>query len=534
MHHKAELHPAQTQPQDNAETPTLNWGWLLAAFVTLLVGVGPAVWNPGGTAWMVDEPAITVNALLHNHNGSVAPCGLAGSFPLPYGPVPTNFYQLLLLITEDPIKVVAIRALLVSGTIAGSLLWLSRTLRYTPWFAAAVVASPYLWHYSRILWDASLALPLGMLAMAAYAAFLKKDSTAALFTAILATALLPFIHLMNLPMVAAIFGHLILKRRHCLRRHRAGLVILALILAVLFAPYFLSATVKLVIAAASGYGFSGRLAHGHPIKTPLSEAMLAIFIGNRLISAESLNRWIELPWMSKSQAEMLQWTSYLMIPLAWVGMIVVGTQLARAFGRKRSGVQATNNCSTLSEVRTEFFRVASLGMAVLFVYHALLRVPTLSQYFFGTFPLHVVFAWAGVEALRKVRIGLALVAVQGIACAIATMSIVVEVQRRGWDKWSMGPTLGSQVEVAKELSRFSDREVYSDVGLYQYSDIPIRALRAFFPPVSNAPVSGRLLIRYRTDPQVPGAEVELVEMLPQDVPPPGARRIEIVPLPIAY
>ena len=87
--------------------------------------------------------------------------GLGRTMFVPYGPLPTQFYQLFLLCTQNLWLIVAVHAFLLSAVLGGSLLWLARTLRLRPWFAGAVVlALPYLWWSERVLWDASFVLPI--------------------------------------------------------------------------------------------------------------------------------------------------------------------------------------------------------------------------------------------------------------------------------------------------------------------------------------------------------------------------------------
>ena len=138
-----------------------NLAWTFAAIVTLLAACLPAVLWPGDISWMNDEPNLIAHALHANERHVLADEGLLGSFGIKYGPLPTQVYQAMLLLTHDPVKLVAIHALLCSAATALALLWLARTLRLTPWFAAAVLLAPYLWLYQRTLWDATFTIPLG-------------------------------------------------------------------------------------------------------------------------------------------------------------------------------------------------------------------------------------------------------------------------------------------------------------------------------------------------------------------------------------
>jgi hypothetical protein len=156
-------HP-QTHPE--ADPPASPAGarrasWTAAVVVTLLAAVVPAVLWAGDVSWIQDEPRLLAKAFHANARGALESHGLNGNFGVPYGPLPTHIYQLLLLITHDPVTLAGMRAGACAGVTALGLLWLARALRLNPWFATAVVLAPYVWNFQRILWDASFAVPIG-------------------------------------------------------------------------------------------------------------------------------------------------------------------------------------------------------------------------------------------------------------------------------------------------------------------------------------------------------------------------------------
>src|SRR3954464_6494029 len=106
--------------------------WWIAGVVTFLAAVVPAVLWVGDISWMQDEPRLLAKAWHANSRHTIETHGLNGNFGVPYGPLPTQIYQVLLLITHDPIKIAAIRAGLCAGITAIGLLWLARSLRLNP------------------------------------------------------------------------------------------------------------------------------------------------------------------------------------------------------------------------------------------------------------------------------------------------------------------------------------------------------------------------------------------------------------------
>ena len=173
---RADPAPPQAKPRPPGRAARLSRK--LCVTITLLAALLPAVLWPGDTPWTNDEPLLIAHALDANHAHRLANKGLLGSLRIHYGPLPTQIYQAMLLLTHDPVKMVAIRAVLCAGVTALALLWLARTLRFNPWFAAAVLLAPCVYLFNRILWDATFVVPLGTLATAAFASFLHTGSRA--------------------------------------------------------------------------------------------------------------------------------------------------------------------------------------------------------------------------------------------------------------------------------------------------------------------------------------------------------------------
>ena len=90
--------------------PEPRLGWWAAAMVALAVAVIPAALFPGDAAWAYDEPQlVAISTDRANQAHLQVTHGLAGNFPLPYGPLPAQLHQLLLLISHDPRWLVLIR-----------------------------------------------------------------------------------------------------------------------------------------------------------------------------------------------------------------------------------------------------------------------------------------------------------------------------------------------------------------------------------------------------------------------------------------
>ena len=488
--------------------------WALAAVVTMAAALVPAVTWSGDIAWLNDEPRLIAKAYHANREFRLENKGLYGNFGIPYGPLPTHIYQVLLLITHDPVVLAAIRAGLCAGTTAAALLWLARSLRLNPWFAAAVVLAPYVWMYNRILWDASFAIPLGALALAAYAAFLRTGSGRSLLLCVASLTGVLFIHPQDLPLFAPIAGHMLWRHRPALWRHRVGLVVILGVTLALNAAYIGIASRALVSR------FAGSVRQGYPAKEKLTwgEALLTPFMGGALLGGShyaEVDSRLRGPQLVVPAAKLASSGVYVLI---WIGIGVAGVRLLRRRRGADDGELDDPADPTLREARRSVFGIALAGLGLLVLLYGLMRMPPYPQYFFGTFALHVLFAWVGVDALsRRLRLGGLATAVYGLSVGYITLASMWQIHRESHDRDDLTdtrmerPTLANQVRVARELNAYADTRVKTDVRLYQKYGQALRSLRLLIPPEPGVarPEHGRLVIRNRAGPTGRDSVIEL-------------------------
>jgi hypothetical protein len=481
--------------------------WRLAAAVTMAAALVPALLWAGDISWMNDEPRLLAKA--YHANARVRPetQGLSGNFGIPYGPLPTQIYQLLLLITHDPVLLATIRAGLCAGATALALLWLARSLRLNPWFAAAVVLAPYVWMYNRILWDASFAIPIGSLALAAYAAFLRTGSGRSLVLSVACLMGILFIHPQDLPLFAPLAGHMLWRHRPALRRHRAGIAAVLLVTLALNAFYVPAA----VMSVANR--LSASVQSGYPDDTPRREALLTAFRGGALLGGY---HYVEIDSRLRGRRELVQaakFASSIVYPLIWIGIGVAGVR----FLRHRRGAYDFESHDpadpTLRDARRAVFGIALVGLALLLALYGVMKMPAHPQYFFGTFILHALLAWIGVDALSRLRLGGLATAVYGSAVAYITLASMWQIHHEGYDRETDRPTLANQVEVARGLNRYADERVHTDVLLFRRCPQALRSLRLLIPPDAGAAPTrnGRLVIRNASGPTGVDCAIELTE-----------------------
>ena len=483
-----------------------GFAWAICLAVLAMV---PVVLWPGDVSFLIDEPRLLAMAWHANHDGVLATAGLAGNFGVRYGPLAVQVYQALLLITHDPYALVILRGLLCGGVTAFGLLWLARTLNLPAWFAAAVLVAPLVVTYQRVLWDASFALPVGTLALAALADFIVTRRPRSLRICFVATLLVPLIHPQGLPLFLAIGGWLVWQQRKALWRDLGVLLVLATLLLALNGMYFVSAAGdvwwRLHHAAATYPGTGSRWA-----------SALAPFLGGNLLAGVAA---VHEP-LSEPLLTLALWSSRVIYPLTWLGMALVGRR-ALAAGRIGQGIL----------VRDKIAMVALAGLAMQALLFGALRIPCGPQYFFGTFPLHVFFAWMGMDLLRSWRLHLAVGTLYAVGGAMLTLGTMLAVHRDGYAETGW-PRLRESVDVVHELNRFADAEVHTDVPFYAKHSEPLRALRLLLPPLpgETTRLSGLLLVTRRTTMLTGGDEIAVLDLTGK-APLPPSTAIEVSPLP---
>ena len=486
------------------------------ALVLVLLALGPVVLWSGEVSWLIDESRILAAAWHANAGGQLADGGLYGNFGIRYGPLPTQLYQALLLLTHDPVTLVVLRGLLCAGLTGGALLWLARSLALPAWFAAAVLVSPHVVAFHRVLWDASFCVPLGALGFAAFADFLRTQRAWSLRVCVGATAVLPLIHPQALAFSAPVFGWLAWRQRAALWRDRRALALVALGVFALHAVYLFQATGQLFAR------LSGEVAKGYPGGGTRLLSALAPLLGGRMLCGadylESLARPAALPALQAAA----QWSVRLIYPMIWLGIALSGWAAFRA--ARQGGIAAL-------AVRDQVALVALAGLFCQMLLAGVMRVPALPQYFFGTFVLHLFMAWLAVAALSRWRFGVLPGVLYGVGGAVLTVSAALVIHAHGFEKprW---PTLGNDVALVRQLNAFPEPAALTDIALYQRNPQILRTLRLLLPPTPDgaSPTSGQPFLHYRTG-TPPTGEVVLTALPPGTPAPPGSQPIDLTPLP---
>ena len=353
--------------------------------LAIMVVVALAMFRPGDAPFINDEPMLLRSAYFYNHEAvrafgitlpfSLAPRGLAGTHCVFYGPAPTWLYQILLLITRNPIGLVLIHAALFTGLSAIALWWLTRTMKMSPWFAVITLLSPWCWYYARVLWDNSLCMPIGALALAGYADFAVSHRGGSLCFTVACLAILPLVHFMALPLVGAIALSLVLFHRTELIRFGRSVVIILLIAGSLSAGYWGHITAEKVPGDSTSLGW------------------LFPFLGAHHWTA-SIEALAGADWLDHTPLPTLLHITttslLLMYPLAWFGITLAAENAWRVFSRNESP-------AVVAQVST----LAIIALLLEIVVDGTQHVWGYAHYHNGNWIVNVVFVWLAVDWLSR-------------------------------------------------------------------------------------------------------------------------------------
>ncbi len=153
---------------------------------------------PGDIGWVNDEPAFLLAAQTANEQGKLASQVLRGSLGAQYSPLPIWIYQAILLVTRNPIQVSVIKNVVTLAVVVGGLLFLARRLELSRWPVLLVLLSPWMFHWSRALWDNNLLIPASLALWCLTLAFWQRPGAWTLAGCAAVAALMVHLHPMSL------------------------------------------------------------------------------------------------------------------------------------------------------------------------------------------------------------------------------------------------------------------------------------------------------------------------------------------------
>jgi hypothetical protein len=444
-------------------------GTLVALFIFPLL-------FPGETPFVNDEAMLLEHALNHNADHELADAGLVGTVGRKYGPLPVWVYQAILLVTRDPIAIMTIRITIVTSVLLLGLAWIERTLRLPRAGLIAIALSPYVWLYARQLWDNSFNIPLSVLCMAAYASFLARPRAITIMLTILLCGAMLLVHLMCAPLVLAVAVHFLSTRPRELRRFWQPIalaIVLCLFMGVRYWPQVLELT-------------------GMPnaVSREPNRFWFAL-LGPRVLSGAWIEYFFPPDWLAANGAwhvafQLIRAVTLLAFPLTIIGIVA-------AVRRKH-----------------DIALVCTLAIAGQLVMNIVTRTYGHPHYYNGTFAAYALLMWIGLDSLinrwpRTIAIGWS----QAGACTTLCVLLLVQIVRTGGTREPhFGATLGNQVAVVRELSRYSQlSSVRFEVMIWPRSLEVLEDLDA--PQRTGSEAARRFVVRYAPSRNLTAGRIEL-------------------------
>jgi hypothetical protein len=433
------------------------------------------LWWPGDSPFINDEPILIAAAVSANRAGVLASAGLLGTYGFTYGPLPTWVYQALVAITGDLVTLVWLHTLLMVVTTAGALWWLSRSLNLWAWFAPVPLLSPYVWFYARVLWDNPFLIPLGALAVAAYAAHLSSGSATGLRVVVAALLAMPLVHLMSLALVIPLGVHLLAYRWRALWAHRLSAAAIVSCYAVLAWPYW----TYLSTARSPESPATWRL-----------DGWLFPLLGGRFLSARELAYFYgpgPVDGAAFSAAATLSWLGY---ALVWGGLGVAIWNVVHAC-RARHWTPRTH--VTLILLASVICQAVISGISARFEH---------PHYLNGTWIAFVLLAWLTVDCIAcvrsRVRWSAPLVTgVLAISLLASVGMLAVRLHRSGGTRDIYGPTIANQQQLARALAVYAPQSpLQIDVTHYRRFPHTLQILRQLNARTRSDGPERPLVIRY--------------------------------------
>ena len=429
-----------------------KWAYLVLSAIVLSMLIRPL-----DVAWMFDQGLLLGHALMYNRSpahmdGLNLPftpglTGLMGTRGVYYGPLPTWFYQILLAITHNFAAIVRIRTLLVAGTTAFSLAWLARTMRCSAWLAVITMLSPWMWIYSRQIWDNSLCIPLTALTFASYADFLARRGLGSLLLTVGACCACVLTHFLTLSLVAPIMAHMFFTQLRWLWKYKWSIAAVLAVFIFLASPY-----ISFLLNPANA---THEIPYWQIAASPINGWFFPL-LGAHHLSSAGLGNDLESDWLyslgniwfiAGMTAQTITLIAY---PLAWFGMILAAIKC-------RPAICLSPNASTIHHLCL----IALLSYVAETVLHGVERIYEFPHYFNGNWIIFVFFAWLAADQIGKrlwnrTIIVRALPTVYAMCLLVSLSAVIWKIARDGGTLGiGFGTTLGNQIEAVQKIAEFS-------------------------------------------------------------------------------
>ena len=462
----------------------ISCSWVLFFIVLLLLFA-----VPGMTPWINDEPLYLGYALKCNDTLSLAVRSGTGNVGITYGPFAIWFYQILLLFTFSPYLLVVLKVLITASVSVWALKNICKVLKLDwKWCFIFLFASPFAWHYARVLWDNVLLFPLSLCLLAFVCRFIQEEKSTfqnACGAGVCGCFML-LLHPMSLPVVAlfpfVLFMDILARKNEERKKIRGyGIVFFAGLVAAVpalwfYLPQFIR---KLQNNAAAFSGSSGNMKEGT--------------IRSLLAYMENLSGYGYEKWFIPELTDDFSGKFYF-----FVGLLLMVILSILLFGGIFFTVKKIWKKEFTEEVMLGSFCICILIGKIIMEF--LLQLKIFPHYQMPVVPVAGVLVLLGAKYILKNGRGLTVVKASSCVMVILTISIFLTIYfHDGTKSFVYGPTLGNQFEMVRKVEKMIRLKVIHKFqhGIKSYREFP-QALEVLFalyahnykPEEKNLPPAG--------------------------------------------
>ena len=442
---------------------------------------------PADAPWIRDEPALLMAAWNVVHGAGIPSHGLTGSVGLPYGPAPILIFSAALVVTHNLVLLVFLRALFFSLALGVSVWWLARMCpALSPPVGVLAMLSPYYWYFGRVLWDNSFVIPFSALTLVIYISFCRTQAAWKLWLVALGTVLMFETHLMCLPLLAALVCHFAWQHGAWARKHAGQCLATAAAGLAACLPYLLYLTRHVSLTEDSSAAATAA--------SPISRVGAWFFplLGGKTFSALGLGYFFGEKWQNSGPFPALLWAltviSALSLLAFWIGCVVAARLLLR-----------NHRAAGDKPIEFHLWSIVLLTLILQMLMSGVVGTDDHPHYYNATSFCAFTLLWLAYSEVRNRRWRWTWAGLHAASLLAILLVVIARVhQTQGNRSIHYGPTLGTQLEVVRELDfQNSQTVVFAEASNYCLFPEAFAALETFYPPhySAKAPVR-RLVVRY--------------------------------------
>ncbi|MCB0336376.1 MAG: hypothetical protein KDD62_08720 [Bdellovibrionales bacterium] len=427
-----------------------------------------ALFYSGDIPWINDEPLLLQRAFQANQAGQLAVEGLTGTSGLPYGPVPTWYYQASLFLRHESINLVTLAFKKQGECILVTILGLAgvlKLLKFRKLSFLLVLLSPYLYLYQRMLWDNPFIVPLSAIFAYFFLAMLERPKPLVGLALCLFASLLVQVHLMALMMLIPAFFILLINTRKFLVKNLHWCLLGAVIFFVTSGPYLLLLWEKIGASAHTASNYR------------LSLQSLMLF---KLYSFVEFADYF-FPALIESSAPWGQTLMKVLVLFSGLSAFMLIGGICIALYPKTQ--------KELSSLQKQMALWSGLTLMLHCLFHLWRGQDFHPHYLLATWLASLFFIALFLERFRTRKSIQLLTSTYFFSCGILLLTFVYKVHYFGGNRsLHFGPTLGNQLEVVREYQRYpAETKVIPLIKNYQLFPHAFHALYSLNSPWARAP-----------------------------------------------